>query len=508
MVQASQSYLLDDEIKDACAHFLEQVKLLLPLDALTVVLLNHEESTGRVAFSWKSASRSEVSPSTTLEFPIRGNYGALGSVLVRAPIPTGFTAPQNRLVIDLLNMLAVRLENIQLRQRVQSKDQEMNLVDEIAGIVTSIENNLEDLFIRLSDCLGKAIGFDQALLSWIASGQPDYRIDTLQTINNSASAEQFNGGTDLLSRLTVPLSHYGAVIGSLELRRKSWPFSAKERDLLHQVGNQIAPAVYNVGLHQLTMLQAFQLQQKTKGGASSQESRTDGTTQDAEPMVDLAHALYSPLTSIKGYTCSLLQPGSDWPEEVRQEFLRTINQAADRLNRAIRDLVLPTQQNLSCQVDSQPETRVQEIFRLLELELSGAVTASGVKFICDPKLPKMSIDSQIAESVIRHLVDCATAYTVSPAKLRVRATSDHQSVTISVEFTKQPDQPSIESNLGDTDLRESDLRVVVCRKMLNSAGITLNVERLGADAERLWFQTPVAQKSDGGAPRPVKERQA
>ena len=45
-----------------------------------------------------------------------------------------------------------RLENIHLRQRVQVTNREMELVGEVAKIVTSL-NNLDDLFERLSDCL-------------------------------------------------------------------------------------------------------------------------------------------------------------------------------------------------------------------------------------------------------------------------------------------------------------------------------------------------------------------
>ena len=58
------------------------------------------------------------------------------------------------------------MENIQLRQRVQATNREMELEDQVAKIVTSL-NNLDDLFERLSDCLEESFGFDQARLSWI-----------------------------------------------------------------------------------------------------------------------------------------------------------------------------------------------------------------------------------------------------------------------------------------------------------------------------------------------------
>ena len=144
-----------------------------------------------------------------------------------------------------------RLENIQLRQRVRVTNREMELVGEVAKIVTLL-NNLDDLFERPPDCLEESFGFDQALISWISSSKSNHRIDTLQTSKNSESSQPLIGGTNnpaLCFRIATPLSDRGQVIRSLELLRKTPPFSIEEQDLLRQVANHIVPAVYNTGLH-------------------------------------------------------------------------------------------------------------------------------------------------------------------------------------------------------------------------------------------------------------------
>ena len=51
MVHVAETYRPDGSIEDACGHFLEQVKLLLPLNALTVVLLDPDKASSRIAFS-------------------------------------------------------------------------------------------------------------------------------------------------------------------------------------------------------------------------------------------------------------------------------------------------------------------------------------------------------------------------------------------------------------------------------------------------------------------------
>ena len=127
--------------------------------------------------------------------------------------------------------------------------------------------------------------------------------------------------------------------------------------------------------------------------------------------------------------------------------------------------MLPTPQNISPQVAGQPETRLQDIFHQLELGLLDLLKGVNVNFICDPAFPPVFINPWVAERSIKYIVDCVTAYTASPAELQLLAKVDHKSATISVEFMKWPGQPSLASDDSEVD---SDLRVVVCRKILYS----------------------------------------
>ena len=65
------------------------------------------------------------------------------------------------------------------------------------------------------------------------------------------------------------------------------------------------------------------------------------SSKTAATVEDLAHALRTPLSSIKGYSNSLLQPDISWAPEVRQEFLETIYRESDKLNQVI-DCLLPS----------------------------------------------------------------------------------------------------------------------------------------------------------------------
>ena len=74
---------------------------------------------------------------------------------------------------------------------------------------------------------------------------------------------------------------------------------------------------------------------RDQGVATGDEESDQSILRRAE----LAHALRSPLTSIKGYASSLLRTDVDWSEELEREFLETIDREADRLNQAVSDLL-------------------------------------------------------------------------------------------------------------------------------------------------------------------------
>ena len=82
--------------------------------------------------------------------------------------------------------------------------------------------------------------------------------------------------------------------------------------------------------------QLAEQQQAQQAGVSTGEGRSGQST---SRHADLAHTLRSPLTSIKGYTTSLLRTDVAWSEELEREFLETIDREADRLNQAVSDLL-------------------------------------------------------------------------------------------------------------------------------------------------------------------------
>ena len=505
MLQTAVAQAADNQFEYACQRFVDQARLLLPLNDLTIVLLPAAKDSGKVVYSWKSKTHPGAAatviqpdsklpaglPSPPLSLPIYGDCGILGAVLLSTTLPLRFSRQEVRLATDIVKQLAINLENIQLRKRVQTNSWETDLADQIERLISTAAD-LESLFTDLVSCLNREIEIEEGQLSWIAINGYDIETITCSLGASSAVAEQSNTSglsQSFVSSLTVPLSYQEKVVGSLELSRRGRPFTISEQDLLHAVANQMASAIHNLSLRRLTMQQAYRLNQTSSRVAEVTDQDDRDSQSDPRPANDLAHALYSPLTSIKGYTDTLLQPDGHWPEEVRQEFLQTIHQAANRLDQAIRDLVIPPRREPG---PTESQTCVQDLFRQLELERSSEAGFNSVHFQCDPNLPTISIDPFVFQRAIGYLIDCCISLSTGPTIMQVLAESTHDSVVISLGFNPV-DAPgsTIESSIPTAV--ESNLKTVVSRNLLEGQGICLEVERPDQQPVLFRFAVPYKQ---------------
>ena len=68
-------------------------------------------------------------------------------------------------------------------------------------------------------------------------------------------------------------------------------------------------------------------------------TRSRGDSQRGELISTLAHELRSPLTSVKGFTSTLLHRWERFSDDQKREMLATVNMDADRVTRLIRELL-------------------------------------------------------------------------------------------------------------------------------------------------------------------------
>ena len=138
---------------------------------------------------------------------------------------------------------------------------------------------------------------------------------------------------------------------------------------------------------------------------------------------NVSHELRTPVTTIKSYVDTIYNHGKDLDPETYTEFIETINVETDRLKKLVNDIL--------------DFSRLEEGAYVLEREMADItpvinLTVQSVKVLADQKnislstaiessLPKVNINSDSIERVLRNLLSNAIKYTDEGGRIKVRA---------------------------------------------------------------------------------------
>ncbi|MCH8225553.1 MAG: GAF domain-containing protein [Chloroflexi bacterium] len=239
----------------------------------------------------------------------------------------------------------------------------------------------------------------------------------------------------------------------------------------------------------------------------AQEQGWDGSRKRLESLrrdllTDVAGSIRQPLTSIKGYADSLVHSEVAWPEELRREFLETIGQQADRLDRVVSDLLIPTRWESGAVMLDEAVFTVKGLLDHVAVELEKEPLRCPVMFRCEPTLSPVLVDPQRMVQVILWLLQAADERLGPDKTLRVEGDWDdgRPRITVGVDVEGSPDNKrglvSTSGSNGAGNLRddwqEDDLRLVACRHILEGHGVTLQVAASPDARELFRFTLPLA----------------
>jgi two-component system sensor histidine kinase NblS len=137
---------------------------------------------------------------------------------------------------------------------------------------------------------------------------------------------------------------------------------------------------------------------------------------------NVSHELRTPVTTIKSYVDTIYNHGKDLDPQTYDEFIETINVETDRLKKLVNDIL--------------DFSRLEEGAVVLERELADItpivnITVQSVKVLADQKkitlstaiesnLPKLYINCDSIERVLRNLLSNAIKYTDDGGRIKVR----------------------------------------------------------------------------------------
>ena len=161
----------------------------------------------------------------------------------------------------------------------------------------------------------------------------------------------------------------------------------------------------------------------------------------ADLISTVAHELRSPLTSVKGFTATLLAKWDRFNDEQKQLMLQTVNSDADRVTRLLTDLL---------DVSRIDAGRLELRRQVVDLESSVRKAVSGRVASGEPEdrfsvevgapTPEMWCDPDKIDQVLGNLIENALKYGAGRVTVRVDGTAEGAEVAVSDEGEGIPDE--------------------------------------------------------------------
>ena len=236
--------------------------------------------------------------------------------------------------------------------------------------------------------------------------------------------------------------------------------------------------------------------------------------QRAEFLGMVSHELRVPLTSIKGSTGALLGTFRQFAPAETREFIRIVDDQADRMIGLIADLLDAGRIDTgTLSVSPEPSEVAALVDRARTTFLSGGGRHT-VTIDLPPDLPRVMADRQRVEQVLNNLLANAARQAPESSPIRIAAERDGVHVAVSVAddgrgiaperlaqlFRKYSGAAVGERGAGTGG---SGLGLAICKGLVEAHGGRIRAESGGVGlGARFTFTLPVAGEAGAGAPGP------
>jgi signal transduction histidine kinase len=169
--------------------------------------------------------------------------------------------------------------------------------------------------------------------------------------------------------------------------------------------------------------------------------RVRSERRQADLVATVAHELRSPLTSVKGFTATLLTKWERFSDEQKRLMLETVNADADRVTRLITELLD------IARIDSgrlEVRRQVVDLAGVVERHVAGMVTgglpADRFTVTVPTPLPEMWVDPDKLDQILANLLENAIRHGAGTVTVTVAGAGDGAAVMVSDEGPGIPDE--------------------------------------------------------------------
>ena len=230
----------------------------------------------------------------------------------------------------------------------------------------------------------------------------------------------------------------------------------------------------------------------------------------AEFLGQVSHELRAPLAAIKGSAATARGAAADLDPAEALQFLRIVEDHADRMDGLIRDLLDAGRIGAGMLAVDPVPAEMADLIERARTAFTGGGARHGIVFDLAPDLPRVMADRRRIVQVLTNLLANAARYSPDTSPIRVAAVRDGAHVAVSVADRGEGVAPErlaqlFRSHAGVRDDGGSGLGLVICKGLVEAHGGRIRAESEGVGRGTcVTFTLPVADE-EGPAPAPAPD---
>ncbi|HXN32853.1 MAG TPA: DUF4118 domain-containing protein [Polyangiaceae bacterium] len=345
--------------------------------------------------------------------------------------------------------------------RLYAMSRELSIAGSIEHITRVACRHLEDTFassvsLLLLDSAGRLVPMDPAGGAAKAAANSPALLERGRELMGGDASLHGSGpeGEELLG-LRASRGALGVVVLRSGLRRLFE--NPANRQLLEVYGNHIALAV-----------------EREQLAANAQRAQVDIQRERLRNALlsSVSHDLRTPLAVVKGAVTALIDGKDDLSPSRRQEYLETISDEANRLNRLVRNLLNMTSLEAGAIRARKEWQPLEEVVGVALNRLEDPLQGRPVTVEIEPDANLVPFDATLIEQVFLNLIENAIRYTAPDAPLEIRAQKVEGGVEVDVLDRGPGVPPGHEEQIFEKFSRTSataggmGLGLTICRGIL------------------------------------------
>ncbi|MDX2137587.1 MAG: PAS domain-containing protein [Chloroflexota bacterium] len=219
----------------------------------------------------------------------------------------------------------------------------------------------------------------------------------------------------------------------------------------------------------------------------------------------ISHDLRTPLSSIKGFTTTLLADDVTFDPAQQRKFLGIIDQETDKLTELIDHLLEISRIQAGTFTIELEHVHVHDIFAFAEHQLNTLAKNHVLKIEVSPELPPVTVDVRRIGQVLTNLVGNAVKF--APAGTEIGICAERQNGMVVVEVCDQgpgipPDKRSaIFEAFSQLQSKQASkgvgLGLAICKSIVTAHGGTIWAADAAPQGTRMCFTLPAANGTHG-----------